>query len=213
MKTEKNEFNCVTIHLFIYTFIHSFIHPSVSYLYFIWGWGATSGGFTSFWPFRPRPPPLPPIFPSLYCICISIDSFFFYDYPIIYAFETACFFTSSTISASQHIKHRNINNPIPLAIWAWYKYYFRDNYLPKTQLNVIHQLTPLFVIQYNFAVFDPFYFRFLYMIFLGQNNSSLIVSILNWICKCTGKAFHALTRMVMRISESMTLANVNNFLY
>ena len=43
MKTEKNEFRCVTIHLFIYTFIHSSIHPSV-HIFISFGNGGGGGG-------------------------------------------------------------------------------------------------------------------------------------------------------------------------
>ena len=107
----------------------------------------------------------------------SIPFLFFYvlTFRLFLLWNGLLFCLINYLCISTYFKSTEISKIWFLAIWAWYKNYFRDNYLPKTQLNVIHQLIPHFVIQYNFAVFDAFDFPFLCMIInmvcLGQNNS------------------------------------------
>ena len=152
---------CSPIHLYIHLFIHLSIY-SFSFFFFIWegrgggrfggiaslvfigeesvDQGEREGGSTSFWPLPPSPPP-PPFSPfSIVSAFQSIPFVFFYvlTFRLFLLWNGLLFCLINYLCISTYFKSTEISKIWFLAIWAWYKNYFRDNYLPKTQLNVIY---------------------------------------------------------------------------
>ena len=150
---------CSLIHLYIHPFIHLSIYSFSFFFFHLRGGGEVWGHSKScLYRRRIRRPGregrgiylfltssslfLPPsLFSFLYCICISIDSFsFFYvlTFRLFLLWNGLLFCLINYLCISTYFKSTEISKIWFLAIWAWYKNYFRDNYLPKTQLNVIH---------------------------------------------------------------------------
>ena len=104
--------------------------------------GEREGGSTSFWPLPPSSPPPRPPFP-LSLLYLQFNRFLFYVFYVLtfrlfLLWNGLLFCLINYLRISTYFKSTEISKIWFLAIWAWYKNYFRDNYLPKTQLNVIH---------------------------------------------------------------------------
>ena len=87
------------------------------------------------------PPPTPPFSPfSIVSAFQLIPFLFFYvlTFRLFLLWNGLLFCLINYLCISTYFKSTEISKIWFLAIWAWYKNYFRDNYLPKTQLNVIH---------------------------------------------------------------------------